>query len=384
MASKGRRKAAPVSEQLEREGYRFDFFQAVRLLRRMVLESDGPDSVSTGGDGPPDREPVRFRAVPTHTFPAGSIHSVSRPETDDATSPQTYHMDVCFLGLVGPAGVLPEHYTTMVIERTHPRNRDYSLRDFLDIFNHRAISLFYRAWEKYRFPFSYERQSIEQQNASARSDRRGNDHFTQALNCLVGLGTPGLQRRLNLDDEAILFYGGHFASQTRSAVVLENLVAEYFDVLVKVLQFIGQWLYLNTIDQTSMPSVKMAQGQNLQLGTNAIVGSRVWDVQGRFRLRIGPLNYDRFLNLIPPDRDPQIICAPPVGGDSPVLAQMTRLYAGEQFDSDVQLILDRNEVPECGLGATGPKTPRLGRNIWLATRDFRNDPDDAVFRLTSV
>ena len=137
--------------------------------------------------------------------------------------------------------------------------------------------------------------------------------------------------------------------------VLENLVAEYFDVLVKVLQFIGQWLYLNTIDQTSMPSVKMTQGQNLQLGTNAIVGSRVWDVQGRFRLRIGPLNYDRFLNLIPPDRDPQIICAPPVGGDSPVLAQMTRLYAGEQFDSDVQLILDRNEVPECGLGATGPK-----------------------------
>jgi type VI secretion system protein ImpH len=100
-------------------------------------------------------------------------------------------MVVSFLGLTGPSGVLPRHYTELMLNRI--RAKDFSLRDFFDLFNHRLISLFYRSWEKFRLPLGYER---------SRSDDPGGkpDLTTWALYCLVGLGTEGLRGRSSVDD----------------------------------------------------------------------------------------------------------------------------------------------------------------------------------------
>ena len=149
-------------------------------------------------------------------------------------------MVVTFLGLTGPSGVLPRHYTELLLQRI--REKDFSLRDFLDLFNHRLISLFYRAWEKYRLPIGYERSQLDDPDEQP-------DPVTRGLYCLVGLGTAGLRGRLDVDDEAFLYYSGHFAHFPRSASALECLLADYLEMPVRVQQCQGQWLALEPDDQ---------------------------------------------------------------------------------------------------------------------------------------
>src|SRR5262249_36267283 len=129
-------------------------------------------------------------------------------------------MLVAFLGLTGPQGVLPQHYTALLLRRI--REKDHALHDFLDLFNHRAVSLFYRAWEKYRLPFAYERSRLDGSEEA--------DACTRSLYCLVGLGTGSQRGRLAIDDEAFLFYSGHFAHHPRSASGLEGLLEDYFEL----------------------------------------------------------------------------------------------------------------------------------------------------------
>ena len=357
-------------DHLVEHGHRYDFFQAVRLLHALAFETAGAAAENTnarptqgvGTDHGPETEVVRFRALPAHSFPAGSIAEVRSLKADDTAAepaPLRFEMDVAFMGLTGPSGVLPNHYTSLMIERV--RAKDYALRDFFDQFNHRAISLFYRAWQKYRFPFAYE----ETKRVSAGQDE---DLFTYALYALLGLGTDGLRGRQTYDDEVTLYYAGHFSHQARCAVSLEIMLADYYELPVKVQQFYGQWLYLTEEYQTSLPTRANPLGLNCQLGTDVVVGERVWGVENKFRLRLGPLHYADFLRLLPTGDVLLSIC------------QMTRLYAGPQYDFDVQPVLLAAEVPWCQLSESGGG-PRLGWNTWLRNEPFAHDVDDAVFAL---
>ena len=360
MAPQGRRDRAPLSREIRDEAYRFDFFQAVRVLERMAGEESardaGPRRYPVGYDNSPQEEAVRFRAVASHSFPTGTVVAVNEPDArhhGPTTRPR--EMVVAFLGLTGPGGVLPQHYTSLLIDRI--RSRDYALRDFLDAFNHRTVSLFYRAWEKYRFPVAYER--------AARASKE--DTFTRCLYSLVGLGTPGLGGRLEFDDEAFLFYSGLFAHRPRSAGSLREMLADYFELRVEVVQFQGQWLYLSEDDQSSLPSPRYPAGLNMQLGTNIVVGERVWDVEGKFRVRLGPIGYDQFRRLTP------------AGDALRPLCQMIRSYVGVQFDFDIQPVLKGAEVPWCRLGADDSDPSRLGWNTWIRSGALDRDVSDAVF-----
>jgi predicted component of type VI protein secretion system len=222
MASTSGRKKTALIETLSEEAYRFEFFQAVRLLRLLAAEQRGdlpgnlpddsarhapgegdreqskskperPDySRESGGprfppawspvgeDYSPSEEIVRFRAHVSHSFPPSEIVSFHLPpksgESEAARPPE---MVISFLGMIGPQGVLPQHYTQLVIDRV--RRKDHALRDFLDIFHHRLVSLFYRAWEKYRVAIGYERAHYR---ASTDSDL-----FLECLYAVVGLRT---------------------------------------------------------------------------------------------------------------------------------------------------------------------------------------------------
>ncbi|MBV9123842.1 MAG: type VI secretion system baseplate subunit TssG [Planctomycetes bacterium] len=366
MASENGREGAGLSDLLVREPYRFDFFQAVRLLERWLHERARQDPrwqrSPIGRDFPPEREVVRFRALPGLSFPGSAVVQVKTPasaKAGDGASPGPLEMVVSFLGLTGPNGVLPYHYTNLLIQRV--RAKDFSLRDFLDLFHHRLISLFYRAWEKYRLPFAYERFQL---------DRKGQeeDLITRGLYCLVGLGTGGQRGRLEIHDEAFLFYSGHFAHFPRSAAGLESLLGDYFDVPIHVLQCQGQWLVLESPDQAMLPSPQERRGRNNELGVSLIVGERVWDVQSKFRLRVGPLNYRQFRGLMP-------------NGDAlKPLVQLTRSYVGTDLDFDVQPILKAAEVPWCRLVGNGDGDGYyLGWNTWVRCREFPRDVDDTVF-----
>jgi len=144
MASESRRTDPSVEELLFAEGFRFEFFQAVRLLEKVF-----PERAPVGRDARPGEEVVRFHAHNTLTFPASSIDELSRSDEGAPAS-----MVVAFMGLTGPSGVLPRHYTELVLEEE--RRRERGLAAFFDVFNHRVVSLFYRAWQKYRVPIAHE------------------------------------------------------------------------------------------------------------------------------------------------------------------------------------------------------------------------------------
>jgi len=351
VAAQSRRTDPPLEEQLFEEPYRFDFFQAVRVLERVL-----PDREPVGRHTKALVEIVRFRAHNALTFPASSIYDLVRG--DDGRPPQ---MTVAFMGLTGPSGILPRHYTELVLERA--RRKDRALADFLDVFNHRIISFFYRAWQKYRVPIAHEQ---------AAHRATGEDPFTRSLFDHFGLGSSGLRGRLQVEDETLLFYSGLLAQHPHSAAALEGMLADYLASPVRVMPFQGEWLPLSEENRSRLGAG--GHEANNVLGRTAVLGKRFWDQQARFRLRIGPLGLGLFCDLLPSGRQFR------------VLAQLTRFFVGQELDFDVQLVLRRDEVPRCRLGETGPRAPRLGWSTWLKTKPFADDADDAVLgrHLTSL
>src|SRR5713101_2915251 len=131
--------------------------------------------------------------------------------------PRAARVVINFMGLAGPSGVLPLYYAELIVERI--RQKDRAMLGFLDIFNHRMISLFYQAWEKYRFTIAYERGE--------------RDRFSHHLMDLIGVGTKLLEDRLSVRDDSLLFYAGLLAMHARSAAALQRILSDYFDVPVE-------------------------------------------------------------------------------------------------------------------------------------------------------
>jgi type VI secretion system protein ImpH len=349
MAPESRRTDPSVEELLFDEGFRFEFFQAVRLLERVFTER-GP----VGRDVHPGEEVVRIRAHNSLTFPPSSIHDLSRSE---GAGPAT--MVVAFMGLTGPSGVLPRHYTELVLEEE--RRREHGLAGFFDVFNHRMISLFYRAWQKYRVPIAHEQAS---------RPGAAPDPFTESLYAHFGMATRGLRGRQQVDDQSFLFYAGLLAQQPRSASALEGMITDYLSVPTKVGQFAGQWLPLveenrSRVGRAGRPGEDDRGAYNV-LGRTAVIGERFWDQQAGFRLRLGPMGYPEFLELLP------------TGARFHVLVQMVRFFASQGLDFDVQLVLKGDDVPVCRLGDRGPGASRLGWSTWLGGGARTRDADDAV------
>jgi type VI secretion system protein ImpH len=337
MASERGRTDSPLVSILFGEPYRFEFFQAVRLLERI-----NSDRRPVGLDVDPSAEVARFRTRVSLGFPPSAIHRISRNGRGNGNHPP--EVEVAFMGLTGPLGVLPHPYTELLIERT--RSRDTTLWSFLDLFNHRLISLFYRVWEKYHFAIAYE---------LGREDR-----FTEYLFDIVGIGTRGLRKRLAVSDQSVIFYGGLVAQRPHSSSGLEAMLSDYFDVRARVQQFAGQWLKLDDDSVTRLGSA------NSELGVSAVAGSRVWDNQSKFRVKFESLTFDRFRSLLP------------VGDAFAAACDITRLMAGMEFDFDIQLTLKAAEVPGCILSTRGKRKYLLGWTTWLKTKPFEEDDSQVV------
>ena len=343
MATESGRADASVADTLFAEGYRFDFFQAVRVLERLYRHR-----AAVGRGARPGDEVVRFQTHPSLAFPPSAIHEVK--EAKEPGRPVA--MTVAFMGLTGPLGVLPHHYTELILERA--RQKDSTFRDFLTLFDHRLISLFYRAWEKYRAPIGYEH---------ARTRDEGLDAVSTCLFDLVGMGTAGLRGRFQaLADESLLYYAGLLGQRPRSATSLQGLLHDYFGVPVQVSQFRGRWL---TLSEDGKSRLGRGEHGGSAVGS-AVLGGRVWDQQAGFRLRVGPLDLAQFHDFLPS------------GTAFAPLAELARFFVGQELDFDVQLLLRAAEVPRCRLGDTGPRGPRLGWSTWLKTAEFIEDADDTM------
>lgn len=328
-----------LNKKIFEEPYAFEFFQAVRLLTKMH-----PERQSVGGTALPKDEVVRFRSRIGLDFPSSEIHEINVVEGIDGEADRT-EMLVNFMGVVGVSGVLPSHYTELVLDRI--RHRDTAMWAFLDIFTHRAVSMFYRAWAKYRFPVAYE---------------RGDDDFTSYLFDFAGLGTKGLRGRLDLDDESLLPYAGLIAQKPHTANALENILSDYFQTTAKVEQFYGQWLRLGAEDVSKLGKA------NSQLGQTAIIGSRVWDQQSKMRIRLGPLDFKRFQAFLPN------------GSANAALRSICEFVIGLEFDFDLQLVLSAKAVPATILTTRALRKPTLGWTTYLKTTPFKQDDGQVVLQ----
>jgi type VI secretion system protein ImpH len=373
--------------------YRFEFFAAIHAINQLRLRNReiDPDSVLAA-------PPIRFRAHQSLAFPSSEIYDLRAFPNRQS---QRLEMTVAFMGLTGSMGALPRFYTEKVIERMG--KRDFVLRDFLDLFNQRLIMLFAEAGQKYRFWFAYEQavqigrirkdQGTQKYRGFVIEERPKVDKFSQILLDLGGFGTPlqrykdivrgALASRINIADETLRHYAGLFAQSHRSALGLEQLLSGFFGTEVRLQQFVGQWLTLPEEFRTCLPVreevVKPGESRKRtiprpkaalpRLGQNTVIGSRIWEVQGKFRIRLGPLTYQQFLDYLP------------VGAAFRKLAQLTRIYVRGGFDYDVQPTLLGSEVPWCRLGGDDQSGARLGWNTWIRNKPFEAPVDDAVFNV---
>lgn len=376
MASTGRRPGPALIDALFAEPHRFDFAQAVRILEAAARRQGGDEPLRAtrriGEDAHPAEEAVRLRAATALRFPVGEVAALvpaeqrsderrhaqaadyrgeERRTAKPATPPE---LVVNIMGLAGPSGVLPQHYSETLLSSLRARNM--ALRDFFDLFNHRLISLFLRAMGKYRLPALYERH-----------DGSGDDPVSLSLRGLIGLATPHLRGRQEVPDETLLYFSGAFAHAARSAAALEAMLSEYFRRPVTVAQFQGHWLSIAADERSRLAGPDDAGASFCTLGDNAVIGERVWDVASTFRIVLGPLTYSQFASFLPEGRSLRH------------LAALVQFHVGPGLGFDVQLILMAGEVPALQLGAADDAAPRLGWNTWLRREVEPRDRSDTVF-----
>ncbi len=329
-----------LNQELIDEPYKFEFFQAVRLLERIFPERSAVTRTVS-----PRNEVVRFRSNASLRFPPSEIFEIRRT-ADEFSDKEKIEMFVNFMGMLGIVGVLPVHYTELAVDRA--RYGDTALWAFLDIFTHRMVSIFFRAWEKYRFPVQYE---------------RGNDDFTAYLFDFAGLGTQGLRGRMNLDEEGLLPYSGLIIQKPHSTVALEQIIADYFRIKAKIEQFSGQWL---TLDEESITRLGEA---NSALGKTTIIGTKIWDYQSKFRVVLGPLKFKEFQELLP------------VGTAYKPLLAIIRFMTNQEVDFDVQLKLQAKEVPSTILTTRAKRRPMIGWTSFLKTKPFKQDDEQVILQV---
>lgn len=331
MASKERKPDTPLIDQLYDRFYEFSFYRAVHLLEMFAKERD-----RLGNTLVPSHEPIRFSVKPGFSFPPSDISDLKK--SDEDTVPV---MEVAFLGVFGPSGILPHWYTQMIMERK--KEKDHSLAAFLDLFHHRLITLFYLGWKKHRFPENYQPGA--------------KDRLSRYLLSLSGLGTSGLVGAMGLPKESLGFYSGLLSRPVASAVAIEAAVAYFADADAKVEQFIDRQVMLEPEDQTQLGSA------NAKLGMDAICGGQVWESQTKFRVHLGPVGHERFLRLMPT-------------GDLLVpIFSLVRYMVGIEFEFEIRIYLKKEEVPLCRIGSTGPDAPMLGWSTWISSKGYVYEED---------
>lgn len=349
MQAAERRTAAGLIRRLADEPYRFEFFQAVRLLmsaRRQQHNSlDGLESV------------IRFRNSISLAFPPSEIEAIEFEWDDEASASEDGGMSFrhavltpSFIGLTGPSGILPRHYTQHVAER-ELHHRDFATRAFLDIFASRAATLFYSSWLKYRLHVQYE------------SDRNGS--YLPLVLHLAGLGLSGTRNRLADDtggiaDESLAYYAAALRARPQPLGGFARVASDYFGVRFQAEQFVGQWFDLPSSERTRLGIA------NCALGQTSFCGARIWDRQSKVRITIGPLRRKQFDAFLPG------------AAASANVRRLFQLMVGTLVDCEVRLLLDKRDIRSARLDSRDGDA-RLGWTVWCGTLCADADVCDTTY-----
>mgnify|MGYP001168715541 CR=1 FL=1 len=308
------------------------FFQVIQLLERMH-----PGVVGVGEAISPATERIRFKARKGFAFPASDVTGISCG--DDGV----VQVEVAHMGLIGPSGMLPHWYHELVLARETAN--DHAMGDFYDLFHHRLISIFYRAWKR---------------NALLPQKKRDHsDVFSRHLFSFLGLGTDGLRENLAASEATLLHFCGEASRQGTSAATIARMVTAVFGVKADVEPFVPRVAALEPSDQATLGQA------NCRLGVDAVCGSETCDVQSTFRVCLGPMRYEEFVDLSGVRKLRHLV-------------SLVRFLSGLEYEIEIRLVLKKDEVPVCRLGCTSPEAPKLGHSIWMKNPAFTLDKDPFV------
>jgi len=382
-----RRDATGVIDRLLHEPQQFEFFQAVRLLDRWMgvgsPDGHGLTKLNFRNSLSMSFAPSAIESLKVHRHVQDGADAVDATEADKHSGltlnamlaqvkpvamPQFAHeieridMTPAFMGMLGVNGTLPLFYTEMLAQR-EIYQKDQSGRAFMDMFSHRAVSLFYEAWRKHRMPIQFE------------ADRRS--RFLPLVLSLAGLGQKGLRDRLGADqgavaDESLAFYAGALQQRTLSARQLQQIIQDYLAVPTRIEQFVGRWYRLPESGRFFLGAANgHGRGHgpvNGVLGRSAMLGERVWQRDLRMRVMLGPLSHRQFRRFLPGEAGAQ------------ALKSLLTMLSGVSLEYEINLLLRHEDVQGARLDSTRPATAfRLGMDTFLQTRSANEDRVDVRY-----
>jgi type VI secretion system protein ImpH len=318
-------------ERLQLQPHGFSLFAALRLLEQHFAQQPRLGESRRAAD-----DAVRLHQVPHLSFAPSDVSKAG------TTPDGRFSLEQYGFGVLGPNGALPLHLTELTYERGRQKE-DPTLADFLNLFQHRLISLFYRAWADCEPAVSL--------------DRPASDRFRAYVGALIGLAPEAARDADAVHDYAKLSRAGLFAAQPRSADGLEAILADYFGVPVEVRQFSGAWL-----DIPADLRCRLGDRQFACIGTSATLGRSTWQCQHKFEIALGPLTRAAFGQFLP--------------GASGLseLQSLVRLYTNDEWAWQVRLLLRDADIPGIGLG----RDSKLGWTSWLGER--RSSATDVVIQ----
>ena len=321
MAPETGRPTPSLREVLEGETHGFSLFQALRLL-----EFSEPGAPPLGQRGPFEKESVRLRGYPSLAFPKTSIASVSQETVPSSGRNRTVLMTP-ILGLYGPDSPLADHITEDIL---HERDDETAVPDFLDIINHRLLSLLYRGWASYRL--------------YVECTDWGQDSLSRQLDALFDLGT---QTAPGLGSESMMPIVGLLMQRPRSASGLQTVLHHYFPgVPLHIQQCIPRIVEVTPEQRTRLGTA------NCSLGRNTLVGAKLVDTTSKFRVVMELTGAAKLADFQP-------------GGTSYVrLDGLIELWCQDQLEWELQLVLRKTDVSLASLSSKNPTT-KLGVNSWL-------------------
>ena len=324
-------------QALEERPYEFDFFSVLRYI-----ECLHPDKPRLGEAARPMDEPIRLSQEPSLAFAPSTLATFKAGDQSHPHRLATY-----FFGVFGPNGPLPLHLTEYAKDREYNED-DPTFRRFVDIFHHRLLLLFYRAWAD--------------ANPATSLDRAAPRRFDGYLGSISGVGSEAFRDRDALPDEAKFYFAGLLGVKTRPVKALLAMLGEFLEVPFRLQQYVGEWMNLASEDWCRLG----AEQSESRLGFDIVLGRSVWSCQHKFRLVCGPVSFEKFKRLLP--RQDSLA----------KLRDLVRSYLGDEFKWDLNLLLVARDVPGLRLGISG----ELGWTSWLGERQVEVDADDVVVHPT--
>ncbi|MGF1702384.1 type VI secretion system baseplate subunit TssG [Photobacterium makurazakiensis] len=307
-------------EQLIHKIDKDDFYRSTFTIQQSV--KNAVDYGELGTDTLPANEYIRFKVSQHLGFPGNAVESVG--EITDGHGNKKIELYVNFMGLTGASGALPLHYTELIMQRN--RLKDEAISEFFDLFNHRLISLNYRAWEKYQFSI-------------------------QHAHCLNGKETSmdsALRSLTGANQYLNVFFGGLFAKSIRNTQSLRQILMRISGCNIEIREFIGRWMQLDRSEQTQLGSGIQPEGKHAQLGVSSILGQKVWDISSAIEIDIQANDSDKALAVM---GNGQLLLT---------LKQVARNFVPPSIDVNWCLTTTCRNIPVMKLSKIGPSLGRGG------------------------